>query len=83
MADGIDTCDAEYIRHDRVGRAAPALSRDATLLREAHQVPANEEELGQAGLLDDGQLVGQLPDNCRGHRVVAAASAVVAQTLQV
>ena len=83
MGDRLDPADPERVRHDRAGRAAPALGRDPLLLREAHQVPADEEELGEAGSLDDVQLVGEPLDDRGGHRVVALPGAGPAQLRQV
>ncbi len=82
VADGVDARDAQHVGHDRVARAAPTLGRDAPLAAEAHQVPADEEELGQAGPLDDLQLVRQLLEHARRERVVARAGALVAEPLQ-
>ena len=65
VADRVDPGDAEDVGHDRVGRAAPALGRDPLLPGEAHQVPADQEELGQAGPLDHVQLVGELVEDGR------------------
>ncbi len=83
VGDRLDPADPEGVRHDRAGRAAPALGRDPLLLREAHQVPADEEELGEAGSLDDLQLVGEALDDRGGHRVVALARTCPAQLRQV
>ena len=73
----------ERVRHDRAGRAAPALGRDPPFLGEPHEVPADEEELGEAGPLDDVELVGEPLDDRRRQRVVAAAGARPAQLRQV
>ena len=59
VGDRLDPADPERVRHDRAGRAAPTLGRDPPLLREAHQVPADEEELGEAGPLDDAPARGR------------------------
>ncbi len=83
VPDRVDSSDAEHVGHDRIGRAAPTLCRDSALAGEPHDVPADQEELGQAGLLDDVQLVGQLPDDGRRDGVIAAAGAFVAQFLEV
>ena len=83
MADGIDARDAQHVGDDRIAGAAPTLGRDAALAAEAHEVPADEEELGQAGALDDLQLVGQLLDHGRRQGVVALARALVAEPLEV
>ena len=71
VGDRVDPGDPEHVRHDRARRAAPALRRDPLLLREPHQVPADQEELGEAGLLDDVELVGEPLDHRRGQRVIA------------
>ena len=73
----------EHVGHDRVaGRASP-LCRDPPVAAEPHDVPADQEELGQAGLLDDLQLVGQLLDHCRAQRYVPAAHALVTERLEI
>ena len=79
VADRVDPGDPQDIGHDRVGRAPSTLGRDPAGLGEAHQVPADQEELGQAGPLDDLELVGELADDRRGHRVVAPPGALVTQ----
>ena len=79
VGDRLDPADPERVRHDRAGRAAPALGRDPLLLREAHQVPADQEELGEAGPLDDVELVGEPLDDRRRQRVVALPGAGLAQ----
>ena len=83
VGDRLDPADPERVRHDRAGRAAPALGRDPLLLREAHQVPADQEELGEAGSLDDLELVGEPLDDRRRQRVVALPGARPAQLRQV
>ena len=83
VLDRLDPADPERVRHDRAGRAAPALGRDPLLLREAHQVPADQEELGEAGPLDDVELVGEPVDDRRGQRVVALPGARPAQLREV
>ena len=83
VGDRLDPADPERVRHDRAGRAAPALGRDPLLLREAHEVPADEEELGEAGPLDHVELVREPGHDRRGHRVVAAARARPAQLREV
>jgi hypothetical protein len=50
VLDRLDPADPQRVRHDRAGRAAPALGGDALLPGVPHQVPADQEELGQAGL---------------------------------
>ncbi len=46
---------------------------------ELHQVPADEEELGETGPFDDLELVGQLADDRRRHRVVAPTGTLMAE----
>ena len=83
VGDRLDPADPERVGHDRAGRAAPALGGDAALLREAHQVPADQEELGQAGPLDDAELVGEPAHDRRGRRVVALPGTRPTQLRQV
>ena len=83
VLDRLDPADAERVGHDRAGRAAAALRRDRLLLGEPHQVPADQEELGEAGPFDDVELVGQAVDDGRGERVVAATGTLPAQLRQV
>ena len=79
VADRVHAGDPQHVRHDRARGAAPALRRDPARLREPHQVPADEEELRETRLLDDVQLVGELPDDGRRQRVVPAPGALPAQ----
>ena len=58
---------------------SPGPGRGSLALGEPHDVPADEEELGEAGPLDDVELVGKLPDDGRSHRVIAPSGALVAQ----
>ena len=83
VANGVDTGDAEGIGDDRIAGTAATLSGDATLATEAHEVPADEEELGQAGALDDIELVGHLLEHPRRHGVIAAADTLVAERLEI
>ena len=83
VADRVDARDPEHVGDDRVRRAPPPLRRDVARLREPHQVPADQEELGQPGLLDHVQLVRQLPHDGRRHRVIAPFRALPAQRHQV
>src|SRR3712207_9015217 len=50
-----------------------------TLFRSPHQVPADEEELGEPGSLDDVELVGEPRDDRRRHRVVELPGALPAE----
>ncbi len=79
MADGVDPGDPEHVGHDRVGSAAAALGGNAAFLREAHEVPADEEELREAGALDDVELVGELLHDRWRHGVIAPPDAAVAE----
>ena len=83
VANGVDTGDAEGIGDDRIAGTAATLSGDATLATEAHEVPADEEELGQAGALDDIELVGHLLEHPRRHGVIAAADTLVTERLEI
>ena len=56
----VDGRDAEQVGHQRIGRRAASLAQDALLAGEAHDVPHDQEVVGQPGLRDDLQLVGQL-----------------------
>ncbi len=60
MAHGVDGGDAQAVGHRRVGGAAPALAQDPPLPGEAHRVPHDQEEAGEAQPRDDAQLVLQL-----------------------
>ena len=83
VPDRIHARDPEGVRDDRIRRAPPPLGRDPPFLREPHQVPADEEELGESGPLDDIQLVGELADDRWCHRVVPPPNPCVAQLDQV
>ena len=83
VGDRLDPADPQRVRHDRAGRTAPTLGRDPALLRELHEVPADEEELGETGPLDDVEFVREPGHDRRGHRVVAAARPGPAQLREV
>ena len=53
------------------------------LAREAHEVPVDEEELGQAGLLDDLELALQALGHVRGDGPIARAHAFEAELVEV
>ena len=81
----LDRVDAGYAQHvgdDRVRGRATALPWNAVLAGEAHQVPVDEEELGQPGLLDHLELVLQAMGHRRGDRPVALAQAFEAQLVE-
>ena len=74
-----------YRPDDRARGAPPSLGRDPLFLREAHEVPADEEELGEAGTLifdeiDAGvggtvaDTVGRLMKQLGRHRQVLAVT---------
>jgi len=79
VADRVDSSDAKDIGHDRVGGASPALGRDPPIAGEAHQVPADQEEFGQAGPFDDVELVSELANDRWSQRVVATPGARLAE----
>jgi hypothetical protein len=72
VLDRIHLGDAQAVGHDRVAGAAPSLPDDPALARELHQVPHDQEELGQVGALDDVQLVRQLLDRLLGNGPITA-----------
>ena len=78
VADRLDPADAEGVGDDRAGRAAATLSGDPLLPGKPHQVPADEEELGEPGPLDHIELVGEPIDDGRGQRVIALPGAGLA-----
>ena len=83
VLDRLDPADPEGVGHDRARGAAPALGRDPLRLGEPHQVPADQEELGEPGPLDHVELVGEPVDDSRGQRVIAPLRAIPAQPRQV
>ena len=83
VSNRIDARDPKHVGDDRIAGTSPPLGRDPALATETHDVPADQEELGQAGSLDHLQLVGELLDHLRPQRDVAAAHALVAQRLEV
>src|SRR5690606_6146364 len=56
----VDRRDVQQVGDQGVGRRAAPLAENALLPRTAHDVPDDEEVVGKAGALDDGQLVQQL-----------------------
>ena len=56
VLDRIDAGDAEHVSDDRIGGRAATLARHAVLARKTHEVPVDEEELGEPCLLDHLQL---------------------------
>ncbi len=79
VLDRLDPADPEGVGDDRARRAAATLGRDALLPGEPHQVPADQEELGEPGPLDHIELVGEPLDDGRGQRVIALPGAGLAQ----
>src|SRR5687768_18482514 len=60
MPDGIDSGDAETVRHRRIRGAAAPLSENSLVLCEAHRVPHHQKEPGETECLDDSELVLEL-----------------------
>ncbi len=73
VGDRVDLGDAQAVGHDRVAGTPPPLADDPVLPRELHQVPHDQEELGQVGPLDDLQLVGQLLHRLPGNGPITDA----------
>ena len=81
----VDVRDPERVGHDRAGRGAAARADgDAAVLREADEVPDDQEVGGEAHLLDHRQLQLE-PLQCLGGRrvPVARAKALVGKAAQV
>ena len=79
VADRVNARDPERVCHDRIRRATSTLGGNALSLRELHEVPADEEELGKPRSLHDVEFVGQLPDDRRRNRVIAPPDPGLAQ----
>ena len=70
VLDGVDARDPEHVRDDRVGGGTSALAGHAVLTRESHEVPVDQEELRQPGLLDHLELaLKPLSDRERDRQV--------------
>ena len=82
VLDGIDAGDAEHIGDDRVGGRATALAGNAMLAREAHEVPVDEEELGQPRLLDHLELALEAFGCVGSDRAVAVPHALEAELVE-
>ncbi len=82
VRNGIDTRDAEQIGDDRVRRAAASLPRNAVLTREFHDVPRDQEELGEMRLLDDIELALQACGDGASHGVVLALHRFLTQAVE-
>ena len=72
VLDRVDLGDAEAIGHDRVAGAPAPLADDPARPRELHEVPDDEEELGQPRAVDDVELVRELPQRPLGNRPITA-----------
>ncbi|GIW19848.1 MAG: hypothetical protein KatS3mg065_0144 [Chloroflexota bacterium] len=83
VADRVDPGDAEDVGDDGIGGTPPPLGRDPPPAGEGHEVPADEEELGEPGPFDDVELVGELPDDGRGEGVVAPPGSLPAEARKV
>src|SRR5471030_227962 len=82
MCDGVNARDTEHVRDDRVGRTATSLSGNAVLAGESHDVPGDQEELGESRLLDDVQLALQPRRDSAGHGVVFALHGFLTQAVE-
>ena len=80
--DRVDARDAKHVGDDRVGGRASALPRHTVVAGEAHQVPVDEEELGEPRLLDHLQLVLQAACDHRSNRPVSLAEAFEAKLVE-
>ncbi len=60
VGQGVDGADVQQVGDQRVGGRAAPLAADAVLAREAHDVPDDEEVVGQPGAGDNVQLPPQL-----------------------
>ena len=83
VPDRVDAGDPQDVGHDRVAGAASALGGDPTRLGEPHEIGTDEEELGQAGPLDDVELVRELAAHARRDGVVLRPRALLAAPRQV
>jgi hypothetical protein len=75
--------DAEHVGDERVGRRAAALAADALAAGEAHEVPDDQEVVGQPDLIDDAQLVAELAQAVGRHRPVLGDQPGVRQRIQI
>src|SRR5712692_11629222 len=82
VLDRIDPRDAEEVGDDAIRRRAAPLAGDAARLREPHQVPVDQEEFAEAGLVDDVELFLQTGRDLRGDRTIFLADRVLAQPVQ-
>src|SRR5207245_3139523 len=82
VLDRIDPRDAEQVGDDAVRRRAAPLARDAARPGKAHQVPVDEEELAEAGLVDDVELFLQAGRDLRGDRTIFLPDGILAQAIQ-
>ena len=83
VLDRVDLGDPQAVGHDRVAGAPPPLADDLSLPRELHQVPHDQEELGQVRALDDVELVRHLLQRLLRHRPVPAQQSVVRKLVEV
>ena len=82
-AQGVDGRDIQQIGDEGVGGGTPALVADALLLREAHDVPDDEEETGQTRSFDYVQFVGQLFAGGGRQRLDFAMQSLLAEFVEV
>ncbi len=78
VGQGIDGGDAQQVGHQGVGGRAAPLAADTAFAGEAHDVPDDEEIVGQPGALNHGQFVGELLQDTRGGIRVAGGQGVLA-----
>src|SRR5205085_1057033 len=80
VADRVDVGDLKAVRRERAGRGAAARPYgDAVLLREADEVPDDQEVVREAHLLDRLELELEPLGELRGDAVVAAVQALLAE----
>src|SRR6266849_6285748 len=82
VLDRIDPRDAEEVSDDAVRRRAAPLARDAARLREPHQIPVDEEELAEAGLVDDVELFLQTGRDLGGDRTIFLPDGILTEPVQ-
>jgi hypothetical protein len=70
VLDRVDLGDPQAVGHDRVAGAPPPLADDPAGTGELHEVPHDEEELGEVRAVDDVELMGQLRQGALGDRPV-------------
>ena len=83
VGDGIDGADVKQVSDQRIGRRSPPLAANPFLPREAHDIPDDQEIIGQARRFDDPQFMVELLLN-PGRRVAEAGrNGLAAETAQI